>query len=165
VGSLRPTRTARKTLGCRTFGHPSCGGFMPTTETTLIPASGNQRAAKRSLTSDSRLDKRTQLDEVDANSDPCANKSDQKGKALSGRCFSVNKTAANPFTRRTCPVRARPPHRGILSAHLGGTVVSLWHRNSPTRTGAGSGCGYKMGTRRELDSTERENAQIAGKMN
>ncbi len=30
---------------------------MPTAETTLIPASGiNQRAAKRSLTSDARLD-------------------------------------------------------------------------------------------------------------
>jgi len=56
----------------RTLEHASCGGFMPTTETTLIPASGNQRAAKRSLTSDARLDKRTQLDEVDANSDPCA---------------------------------------------------------------------------------------------
>jgi hypothetical protein len=57
VGSLRPIRTACKTLGGRTFEHPSCGGFMPTAETTLIPASGiNQRAAKRSLTSDARLD-------------------------------------------------------------------------------------------------------------
>jgi len=28
----------------------SCGGFMPTAKTTLIPASGiNQRAAKKSL--------------------------------------------------------------------------------------------------------------------
>jgi hypothetical protein len=33
---------------------------MPTAETTLIPASGtNQRAAKRSLTSDARLDNET----------------------------------------------------------------------------------------------------------
>ena len=56
VASLRPIRTACKTLGGRTFEHPSCGGFMPTAETTLIPASGNQRAVKRSLTSDARLD-------------------------------------------------------------------------------------------------------------
>ena len=56
VGSLRPIRTACKTLGGRTFEHPSCGGFMPTAETTLFPASGNQRAAKRFLTSDARLD-------------------------------------------------------------------------------------------------------------
>src|SRR5437773_1849247 len=56
VASLRPIRTACKTLGGRTFEHPSCGGFMPTAETTLLPALGNQRAAKRSLTSDARLD-------------------------------------------------------------------------------------------------------------
>jgi hypothetical protein len=56
VGSLRPIRTAHKTLGGRTLARPSCGGFMPTAETTLIPASGNQRAAKTSLTSDARLD-------------------------------------------------------------------------------------------------------------
>jgi hypothetical protein len=50
-------QTAHKTLGGRTLERPSCGGFMPTAETTLIPASGtNQRAAKRSLTSDARLD-------------------------------------------------------------------------------------------------------------
>jgi len=62
VGSLRPIRTACKTLGGRTFEHPSCGGFMPTAETTLIPASGiNQRAAKRSLTSDPRLDNEPNL--------------------------------------------------------------------------------------------------------
>ena len=46
VGSLRPIWTAHKTLGGHILGHPSCGGFMPTAETTLIPASGNQRAAK-----------------------------------------------------------------------------------------------------------------------
>jgi hypothetical protein len=34
---------------------------MPTAETTLIPASGNQRAAKRSLTSDARLDNEPNL--------------------------------------------------------------------------------------------------------
>jgi hypothetical protein len=56
VGSLRPIRTAHKTLGGRTFEHPSCGGFMLTAETTLIPASGNPGAAKTSLTSDARLD-------------------------------------------------------------------------------------------------------------
>ena len=56
MASLRPIRTACKTLGGHILGHPSCGGFMPTAETTLILASGNQRAAKRSLTSDARLD-------------------------------------------------------------------------------------------------------------
>jgi hypothetical protein len=56
VGSLRPIRTAHKTLGGHILEHPSCGGFMPTAETTLIPASGNQRATKRFLTSDARLD-------------------------------------------------------------------------------------------------------------
>jgi hypothetical protein len=61
VGSLRPIRTACKTLGGRTFEHPSCGGFMPTAETTLIPASGNQRAAKRPLTSNARLDNEPNL--------------------------------------------------------------------------------------------------------
>jgi hypothetical protein len=56
---------ACKTLGGRTFEHPSCGGFMPTAETTLIPASGiNQRAAKRSLTSDARLDNESNLYEI-----------------------------------------------------------------------------------------------------
>ena len=53
----RPIRTARETLGGRTLERPSCGGFMPAAETTLIPASGtNQRAGKRSLTGDARLD-------------------------------------------------------------------------------------------------------------
>jgi hypothetical protein len=56
VGSLRPIWTAHKTLGGHIPERPSCGGFMPTAETTLIPASGNQRAAKTSLTSDARLD-------------------------------------------------------------------------------------------------------------
>jgi hypothetical protein len=56
VGSLRPIWTAHKTLGDHIPEHPSCGGFMPTAETTLILASGNQRAAIRSLTSDARLD-------------------------------------------------------------------------------------------------------------
>ena len=61
VGSLRPIRTAHKTLGGRTLERPSCGGFMPTAETTLIPASGF-RAAKRSLTSDARLDNEPNLE-------------------------------------------------------------------------------------------------------
>ena len=52
VGSLRPLRTARETLGGRTLERPSCGGFMPTAETTLIPAHG----PKISLTSNARLD-------------------------------------------------------------------------------------------------------------
>jgi hypothetical protein len=37
---------------------------MPTAETTLISASGNQRAAKKSLTSDARLDNEANLSEV-----------------------------------------------------------------------------------------------------
>ena len=61
MGSLRPIRTAHKTLGGRTLERPSCGGFMPTAETTLISASGNQRAAKKSLTSDARLDNEPDL--------------------------------------------------------------------------------------------------------
>jgi hypothetical protein len=59
VGSLRPIWTTHKTLGGHIPEHPSCGGFMPTTETTLILALGNQRAAIRSLTSDARLDNET----------------------------------------------------------------------------------------------------------
>ena len=62
MGSLRPIRTACKTLGGRTFEHPSCGGFMLTAETTLIPASANPGAAKTSLTSDARLDNEANLD-------------------------------------------------------------------------------------------------------
>jgi hypothetical protein len=61
VASLRPIRTACKTLGGHILEHPSCGGFMPTAETTLISASGNQRAAKKSLTSDARLDNEPNL--------------------------------------------------------------------------------------------------------
>jgi hypothetical protein len=38
VDSLRPIWTAHKTLGGRTLEGPSCGGFMPTAETTLFPA-------------------------------------------------------------------------------------------------------------------------------
>ena len=52
VASLRPLRTARKTLGGRTLERPSCGGFVPTAETTLIPAHG----PKILLTSNVRLD-------------------------------------------------------------------------------------------------------------
>jgi hypothetical protein len=45
VASLRPIRTAHKTLEDHTLERPSCGGFMPTAETTLIPAySANQPA-------------------------------------------------------------------------------------------------------------------------
>jgi len=62
VGSLRPIWTAHKTLGGHILEHPSCGGFMPTAETTLILASGNQRVAKRSLTSDARLDNEPNLE-------------------------------------------------------------------------------------------------------
>ena len=42
VASLRPIRTAHKTLGGRTLERPPCGGFVPTAETTLIPAKGQK---------------------------------------------------------------------------------------------------------------------------
>jgi hypothetical protein len=62
VASLRPIRTACKTLGGHILEHPSCGGFMPTAETTLIPASSiNQRASKKSLTGNARLDNEANL--------------------------------------------------------------------------------------------------------
>jgi hypothetical protein len=35
--SLRPIRTARKTLGGRTCERPSCGGFMPTRGDNPVP--------------------------------------------------------------------------------------------------------------------------------
>jgi hypothetical protein len=54
VGSLRPIRTARETLGGRTLERPSCGGFMPTAETTLFPAYSAR--SRRLLTSSVRLD-------------------------------------------------------------------------------------------------------------
>jgi hypothetical protein len=45
VGSLRSIRTARETLGGHTRERPSCGGFLPTAETTLILAyTANLRA-------------------------------------------------------------------------------------------------------------------------
>jgi hypothetical protein len=52
VGSLRPIRTARETLGGRTLESPSCGGSMPTAETTLFPA----YSARKLLTRSVRLD-------------------------------------------------------------------------------------------------------------
>ena len=54
VASLRPIRTACKTLGGYILEHPSCGGFMPTAETTLFPAYSAR--SKRLLTSSVRLD-------------------------------------------------------------------------------------------------------------
>jgi len=54
VGSLRPIRTAHKTLGGRTLERPSCGGLMPTAETTLLPT--YSATSKRSLTSSAQLD-------------------------------------------------------------------------------------------------------------
>ena len=54
VGSLRPIRTARETLGGRTLERPSCGGFVPTAETTLFPAYSAR--SRRLLTSSVRLD-------------------------------------------------------------------------------------------------------------
>ena len=54
VGSLRPIRTARETLGGRTVERPSCGGFVTTGETTLLPA--YSATSKISLTSSARLD-------------------------------------------------------------------------------------------------------------
>ncbi len=58
VGSLRPIRTARKTLGGHTLERPSCGGFMPTAETTLIPAYMTDECTyqPKSLTRSARLD-------------------------------------------------------------------------------------------------------------
>jgi len=51
-----------KTLGGHILEHPSCGGFMPTAETTLIPASSiKQRASKKSLTGNARLDNEPNL--------------------------------------------------------------------------------------------------------
>jgi hypothetical protein len=54
MGSLRPIWTAYKNSG---RPHPrtrSCGGFMPTAETTLLPA--YSATPKRSLTSSAQLD-------------------------------------------------------------------------------------------------------------
>jgi hypothetical protein len=59
VGSLRPIRTARETLGGRTLERPSCGGFMPTAETILFPAYSAR--SRRSLTSSVRLDNEPNL--------------------------------------------------------------------------------------------------------
>ena len=59
VGSLRPLRIAHKTLGGRTLERPSCGGFMPTAETTLIPAYNAK--SRRLLTSSARLDNEPDL--------------------------------------------------------------------------------------------------------
>ncbi len=54
VASLRPIRTARKTLGGRTLERPSCGGFVPTAETTLIPASGYQSMCTKKVVDEQR---------------------------------------------------------------------------------------------------------------
>ena len=53
MGSLRPIRTARETLGGRTLERPSCGG-LPTAETTLFPAYSAR--SRRLLASSVRLD-------------------------------------------------------------------------------------------------------------
>ena len=54
VGSLRLTKTVHETLGGRTLERPSCGGLVPTAETTLLSA--YSATSKRSLTSSARLD-------------------------------------------------------------------------------------------------------------
>jgi len=59
VASLRPIRTACKTLGGHILEHPSCGGFMPTAETTLFPAYSAR--SKRLLTGSVRLDNEANL--------------------------------------------------------------------------------------------------------
>jgi hypothetical protein len=51
--------TARETLGGRTLERPSCGGFMPTAETTLFPAYSAR--SRRLLTSSARLDNEPNL--------------------------------------------------------------------------------------------------------
>jgi len=61
VASLRPIRTACKTLGGHILEHPSCGGFMPTAETTLFPAYSAR--SKRLLTSSVRLDNEAKFDQ------------------------------------------------------------------------------------------------------
>ena len=59
VGSLRPIWTARETLGGRTLERPSCGGFVPIAETTLLPA--YSATSKILLTSGARLDNEANL--------------------------------------------------------------------------------------------------------
>jgi hypothetical protein len=59
VGSLRLIKTAHETVGGRTLERPSCGGVIPTAETTLIPAYGTR--LKRLLTSGARLDNEPNL--------------------------------------------------------------------------------------------------------
>ena len=54
VGSLRPIWTAHETVGGRTLERPSCGGFVPTAETTLLPA--YSATSKILLTGSARLD-------------------------------------------------------------------------------------------------------------
>lgn len=68
VGSLRPIRTAHKTLGGRTLERPSCGGFMPTAETTLFPAYSAR--SRKLLTSSVRLDNEPNLIDRSARSHP-----------------------------------------------------------------------------------------------
>jgi hypothetical protein len=59
VASLRLIQTARETVGGRTLERPSCGGAMPTAETTLLLA--YSATSKRSLTSSPRLDNEPNL--------------------------------------------------------------------------------------------------------
>jgi hypothetical protein len=47
-------RTTRETLGGRTLERPSCGGFVPTAETTLIPASGYQSMCPKKVVDEQR---------------------------------------------------------------------------------------------------------------
>jgi hypothetical protein len=54
VASLRLIQTAHKTMGGRTLERPSCGGAMPTAETTLLLA--YSATSKKALTSSPRLD-------------------------------------------------------------------------------------------------------------
>ena len=60
VASLRLIQTARETVGGRTLERPSCGGFVPTAETTLLPA--YSATSKRLLTSSARLDNEASLE-------------------------------------------------------------------------------------------------------
>jgi hypothetical protein len=74
VASLRLIQTAHETVGGRTLERPSCGGFMPTAETTLLPA--YSATSKRSLTSSPRLDNEPNLIAVHVLS---ADKDDRNG--------------------------------------------------------------------------------------
>ena len=68
VASLRLIQTAHETVGGRTLERPSCGGVIPTAETTLIPAYST--TSKRLLMSGAQLDNEPNL--IDRGEAPAA---------------------------------------------------------------------------------------------